>query len=191
MADLVARGARPELRRRPAGIEGLAWIVTGQQVSAASAAAIWSRVRAGLGRVDAGTITAASDADLKGFGLSAAKIRTFRALAAAVEGGGLDLEALASLPADEAHASLVAVKGIGPWTADLYLLFCLGHVDAFPAGDLALQEAARIAHGFEARPSAAELMGLAEAWRPWRGAAAHVLWAAYRLFKARDGAPLG
>jgi DNA-3-methyladenine glycosylase II len=81
------------------------------------------------------------------------------------------------------------VKGIGPWTADVYLLFCLGHPDAFPAGDLALQEAARVAYGLEARPSVKELIALAERWRPWRGVAAKVLWAYYRLAKAREGAP--
>ena len=93
------------------------------------------------------------------------------------------------MPADEAHALLTALKGIGPWTADIYLLFCLGHPDAFPAGDLALQEAARIAFGLEARPGAKELIALAERWRPWRGVAAKVLWAYYRLAKAREGAP--
>lgn len=189
MARLVAEGAVPDLRRRPPGVEGLAWIVTGQQVSTASAAAIWGRVRAGLGRVDAAAIEAASDEALKGFGLSTPKVRTLRALAQAVSGGTLDLEGLASCPADEAHARLVAVKGIGPWTADLYLLFCLGHADAFPAGDLAVQEAARAAYGLPERPDARSLARLAERWRPWRGAAAHVLWAYYRRLKARDGVP--
>jgi DNA-3-methyladenine glycosylase II len=82
------------------------------------------------------------------------------------------------------------VKGIGPWTADIYLLFCLGHADAFPAGDLALQEAARLAAELEARPSEKELLALAESWRPWRGVAAKVLWAYYRIAKSREGAPV-
>ncbi len=191
MARLVAEGAAPDVRRRPPGLEGLAWIVTGQQVSTASAAAIWGRVRAGLGDVSPAGIDAASDDRLKGYGLSTPKIRTFRALAQAVGSGGLDLDALAGLPAEEAHARLVAVKGIGPWTADLYLLFCLGHADAFPAGDLALQEAARIAYALPERPKAPALAALAETWRPWRGAAAHVLWAYYRIVKSREGAPSG
>ena len=136
-----------------------------------------------------GALAAASDAALRAPGLSAAKIRTLRAIAAAIDDGSLPIASLAALPADEAHALLTAVKGIGPWTADVYLLFCLGHPDAFPAGDLALQEAARVAYDLAARPSVKEFIALAEGWRPWRGVAAKVLWAYYRLAKARDGAP--
>ena len=82
------------------------------------------------------------------------------------------------------------MHGIGPWTADIYLLFCLGHADAWPAGDLALQEAARIAFGLRKRPSAKDMVKLAENWRPWRGVAAHLLWNYYRAVKQRDGAPI-
>ena len=103
---------------------------------------------------------------------------------------GLPLERLGELGADEAHALLTTVKGIGPWTADIYLLFCLGHADAFPAGDLAVQEAARLALALPARPPEKELLALAERWRPWRGVAAKVLWAYYRLAKSREGAPI-
>ena len=93
------------------------------------------------------------------------------------------------MPADDAHAALVALHGIGPWTADIYLLFCLGHADAWPAGDLALQEAARIALGL--RTAGRQAHGqLAEPWRPWRGVAAHLLWAYYHAVKRRDGAPV-
>src|SRR5208337_1998757 len=100
---------------------------------------------------------------------------------------GLDLAGLAALEAEVAHDALVAVKGIGPWTADIFLLFCLGHPDAFPAGDLALQEAAKLALALEARPNAAELEEIAERWRPWRGVAARLLWAYYRAVKTRSG----
>ena len=86
-----------------------------------------------------------------------------------------------------AHAALIEMHGIGPWTADIYLLFCLGHADAWPAGDLALQEAARIALGLKARPSAKELAVIADAWRPWRGVAAHLLWGYYHVVKRREG----
>jgi DNA-3-methyladenine glycosylase II len=79
------------------------------------------------------------------------------------------------------------VSGIGPWTADIYLMACIGHADAFAAGDLALQEAARHAFGLDSRPSTAELVELAEAWRPWRGIAARVLWSYYRAVKLREG----
>jgi hypothetical protein len=106
-------------------------------------------------------------------------------------GGWVLLEsALADLPADQAHAALTAVHGIGPWTADIYLLSCLGHADAWPAGDLALQEAARIAFGLRARPTAKEMTALGEPWRPWRAVAARVLWTYYRSIKGREGAPV-
>ena len=91
--------------------------------------------------------------------------------------------------AGPAHRALTALHGIGPWTADIYLLFCLGHADAWPAGDLALQEAARLLLGLKTRPTVKEMGPLAEAWRPWRGAAACALWAYYRVAKKRDGAP--
>lgn len=189
MADLVRSGVRPTLRKRAEGFEGLAWIVVGQQVSTASAEAIWKRVRARFDPLTPAILLAASDEDLRGAGLSSPKIRTLRAAAEAVESGALRLDGLAALPAEAAHGQLTAIKGIGPWTADIYLLFCLGHPDAFPAGDLAVQEAARIACKLEARPDARALASLAERWRPWRGVAAKLLWALYRLEKKREGAP--
>jgi DNA-3-methyladenine glycosylase II len=113
-------------------------------------------------------------------GLSAAKIRTLKAIARAVIYGALPLAALAELAAEEAHATLTAVHGIGPWTADIYLVSCLGHADAWPAGDLALQEATKVAFALPARPSAKEMLALAETWRPWRAVAARILWSYYR-----------
>jgi DNA-3-methyladenine glycosylase II len=102
----------------------------------------------------------------------------------------VDFDALAALSADEAHNALTALHGIGPWTADIYLLACLGHADAWPAGDLALQEASRLAFALQARPTAKEMIPLAEPWRPWRGVAARLLWAYYRAAKGRDAAPI-
>ena len=93
------------------------------------------------------------------------------------------------MEADAAHAALTALHGVGPWTADIYLLFCLGHADAWPAGDLAVQEAARIAFDLRKRPDAKEMGKLAETWRPWRGVAAHLLWAYYHAVKRRDVRP--
>jgi DNA-3-methyladenine glycosylase II len=190
LARLVAEGATPSLRKRPPGFEGLAWIIVGQQLSTASAAAIWGRLKEGLGDVSPARILERSDADLRAIGLSTAKIRTLRAAATEILEGRLLLDTLGEQPADDAHDALVRVKGIGPWTADVYLLFCLGHPDAFPAGDLALQEAARIAYELGDRPDRTALTALAERWRPWRGVAAKVLWAYYRLVKSREGAPL-
>ncbi|ACL56836.1 DNA-3-methyladenine glycosylase family protein [Methylobacterium nodulans] len=190
MARIVAAGAVPPLRKRPPGYEGLAGIIVAQQLSTASAGAIWGRLKRLLPDLTPETFAAAADPDLKAAGLSGPKIRTLRAVAEAVGTGRLPLDALHILGADEAHRLMVAVHGIGPWTADVYLLFCLGHPDAFPAGDLALQEAARLADGLDARPGAAALKERAELWRPWRGVAAKVLWAYYRVAKARDAAPL-
>lgn len=190
MARLAAEGVVPQLRKRPPGFEGLAWIIVGQQVSTASAAAIWGRLRLILDPPEPARFLSLSDEDLRGAGLSAMKVRTIRATAMEIVEGRLPLDRLDELPADEAHGLLTRVKGIGPWTADIYLLFCLGHPDAFPGGDLAVQEAARIAYGLAARPDARALTALAENWRPWRGVAAKVLWAFYRVVKAREGSPV-
>lgn len=191
LQELLAVAGRPAVRKRDPGFEGLCAIITGQQVSTASAAAIWSRVRTRFDPMLPEAVIAATDDDLRGCGLSTPKIRTIRAAAEAVASGAVPLDRLPRLPADEAHAHLVRVKGIGPWTADIYLLFCIGHPDAFPAGDLALQEAVRIGYGLEARPDAAGLTAFAERWRPWRGAAAKLLWAYYSATRRRgDATPL-
>jgi DNA-3-methyladenine glycosylase II len=189
-AQALRLAGRPPLRRRPDGFAGLAQIVVSQQLSTASAGAIWGRLAAALDPFDHAAVLRARPARLARAGLSAPKIRTLKAVAKAVHGGDLDLATLAQRPADEAHRTLTQVHGIGPWTADIYLLFCLGHADAWPAGDLALQEAARLLLALETRPTTKEMGPLADAWRPWRGAAACLLWAYYRVAKRRDGAPL-
>ncbi len=183
---LLAGGGPPPLRRREPGFAGLAAIIVSQQVSVASANAIFGRLETELAPLGAASLVAADDSALKRCGLSQPKMRALRALAEATA-GGLDLEALGALDARRAHEALVAVKGIGPWTADIFLLFCLGHPDAFPAGDLALQEAARIALGLATRPDARRLETIAERWRPLRGVAARMLWAYYRGVKQREG----
>ncbi|SCY59226.1 DNA-3-methyladenine glycosylase family protein [Microvirga guangxiensis] len=190
MARLAAEGVVPQLRKRPPGFEGLAWIIIGQQVSTASATAIWGRLRSILEPATPERFLSLSDDELRMAGLSAMKVRTIRTAAAEIVEGRLPLDRLHELSADEAHDLLTRVKGIGPWTADIYLLFCLGHPDAFPGGDLAVQEAARIAYDLEKRPDAKALTALAERWRPWRGVAAKVLWAYYRVAKAREGSPV-
>jgi DNA-3-methyladenine glycosylase II len=186
--DALAVAGRPRLRRRPDGFAGLASIVVSQQLSTASAKAIWNRLETALDPFSPQTIRGARAAKLARAGLSAPKIRTLKAIAKAINRGDLDLAALSALPADEAHQRLTAIHGIGPWTADIYLLFCLGHADAWPAGDLALQEAARLLLGLRARPSSRDMGPLAETWRPWRGAAACMLWTYYRVAKQREGA---
>jgi DNA-3-methyladenine glycosylase II len=188
--DVLSRAGRPPLRRRPDGFAGLASIVVSQQLSTASARAIWGRLTAALDPLDHTAVLRARPAKLARAGLSAPKIRTLKAIAKAIDRGEIDLPSLVDKPADEAHAALTALHGIGPWTADIYLLFCLGHADAWPAGDLALQEAARLLLALKKRPTTKDMGPLAEAWRPWRGAAACMLWTYYRVTKKRDGAPL-
>ena len=178
----------PPLRRRDGGFEGLARIIVGQQVSVASAAAIWGRFEAALRPVDAAGVANASDEILRGVGLSRPKIRTLRNVSAAVVSGELDLAALDVAPDEIVHQSLRSVSGIGPWTADIYLLFCLGRADAFASGDLALQIAAALAAEQRDRLSLAELEEMAERWRPWRGVAARLLWAYYAAAKAQRSA---
>jgi DNA-3-methyladenine glycosylase II len=184
---LIEIGGPPPLRLRAPGFAGLAAIIVSQQVSVASANAIFARLEARLAPLEAAPLLAAGDEVLRACGLSAPKMRALRAVARAVAEEGLDLAALGALDAADAHRALVAVHGIGAWTADIFLLFCLGHPDAFPSGDLALQEAARLALGLETRPDARGLETIAERWRPWRGVAARMLWAFYREAKQRAG----
>lgn len=190
IARLLDGPEAPPLRRRADGLEGLAQIVMGQQLSTASAAAIWGRLHAAIVPFDAEGLAAHPEEGLKAAGLSRAKIRTVRVLADAVRSGALDFESLKKMPDPDAHAALVALPGVGPWTAELYLLFCEGRADIWPAGDLALQVAVADALGLEARPKPVEAQGLAEAWHPFRGAAAHLFWWHYRKIRGRAGVPV-
>jgi DNA-3-methyladenine glycosylase II len=186
-AAIRAEAGPVPLRRAEPGFGGLARIIVSQQVSVASARAIWTRVRHRHPDLRPDDIMAATDMDLRDCGLSGPKIRTLRALAEAAMAGRLDVAALASADPDEARTAMTSVPGIGPWTADIYLMFHLGHADVFAPGDLALQEAVRVGFAQAARPSARELAGMAMAWSPWRSVAARLLWAYYAALKSRDG----
>src|SRR6201995_2055915 len=177
----------PALRQRHPGFAGLAAIVCGQQLANASAAAIWGRGSAAFDPVDHASLRKARADRLGRLGLSAAKIKTLKNIARELATGRLNLDVLANEDADAAHNTLTSLHGIGPWTADVYLLFCLGHGDAWPAGDLAVQEAVKIGLGLETRPTPKEMGPLAEPWRPLRGAAAHLWWSYYRVLKKREG----
>jgi DNA-3-methyladenine glycosylase II len=186
-APVFAKTGMPAIRRREGGYAGLCSIVCGQQLSTASAAAIRARLFAAFDPFHHDTVRQARTDKLKRLGLSAPKINSIREIGKAIAKGHIDLDAVARMEADQAHAALTALHGIGPWTADIYLLFCLGNADAWPAGDLALQEAARIAFGLKKRPDVKGMAKLAEPWRPWRGVAAHMLWAYYHVVKRREG----
>ena len=178
------------LRRHPAGFESLAGIIVSQQISKASADAIFSRLKAALNPFTPDNLLETGDSCLVSAGLSRPKQRTFLAVAHACA-DGLDLAGLCALPAEDAIAALTVLPGIGPWTAEVYLLFCAGHPDIFPAGDIALQNAVRHALGLAERPPAKALTLIAEAWVPHRSVAARLFWAYYANMKGLDGAPLG
>jgi DNA-3-methyladenine glycosylase II len=180
LRPILAATGMPILRRREPGFAGLAHIIVGQQLSTASAAAIWGRMSGAFDPFHHDSIRRATAARLGKLGLSAAKIKTLKLLADEIRYARLDLEALGEQDADQAHKTLTALHGVGPWTADVYMLFCLGHSDAWPVGDLALQDGIRLGLGLESRPMAKEMTTLAETWRPFRGAAAHLWWAYYR-----------
>ena len=166
-------------RRRENGFPGLLWMIVGQQVSTAAAAAIWDRVVSGLGVVTPETVLARGLDDLRALGLSLPKARYALALAEAQASGAVDLDGLGRLTDAEASEVLLSMKGIGRWTAETYLMFCEGRIDVFPAGDIALQEAIRWADRLEQRPTQDAAYARAEAWAPHRSVAAHLLWAWY------------
>jgi DNA-3-methyladenine glycosylase II len=150
----------PPLRRRPAGFEGMARIIVGQQLSVASAEAIWGRTAAACRPFAPATLLAADDATLLGAGLSRGKVRTLRALATAC-GDGLNLNRLAHASEEDVHTALTSIVGIGPWTADVYIMFCLGRADGWASGDLALQVAAQHALKLRERPDPVTLQEIA------------------------------
>jgi len=189
LARVYAFAGEPPLRPRPAGFKGLSRVIVGQQLSIASARAIWGRLEARAQPFTAASFLNLPDRDLRGAGLSAAKIATLRGLAAAINSGSLDLDALTQAPEDVIHAKLTALKGIGPWTTDIYTLFCLARADAWSPGDLALRVAVKDALALEARPDHALMMEIAEGWRPWRAIAARMLWSYYALRRKPVDAP--
>ncbi|MFV0384825.1 DNA-3-methyladenine glycosylase family protein [Paracoccus sp. (in: a-proteobacteria)] len=170
------------LRRRGDGFQAMASAIVAQQISVAAADALWSRLDA-AGLTLPENIAAATEDDLRAAGLSRPKARYLQGIAAS----GLDWPGLRDLPDDQAIAALVALPGVGVWTAEIYLKFALGRADVFAAGDLALQEAARMMYGLADRPGPAALRQIALPWQPWRAVAARGLWAYYRLAKGREG----
>jgi DNA-3-methyladenine glycosylase II len=178
------------LRLSAPGFASLASIVVAQQVSKASADAIFGRLARLVDPLSAEALLAAPEAVFREAGLSRPKERTLLAVAHAVAEDGLDLDGLCRFDPAQAMQRLVAIPGIGPWTAEVYLLFAAGHPDIFPARDVALQSAVGHALGIEPRPGEKALAGIAESWAPWRGVAARLFWAYYRETRGRDVVPL-
>jgi DNA-3-methyladenine glycosylase II len=178
---LALTGPLP-LRRRPDGFDQLLAAIVSQQVSTAAASAIWGRLQA-AGLTAPGPVLEAPEEALRSAGLSRQKVRYARALA----GAGIDYAALRSAPTEQVVATLVAVPGIGRWTAEIYAMFSLGRADVFAPADLALQESARVLFGLPDRPREAAFRRMAEDWSPWRAVAARLLWAYYRVDRGREG----
>ena len=180
LADAHARTPVFEWRLRPGGYEGLFRMIVEQQVSVAAAASIWARTVQGLGGVVTPEAVLAHDIDaLRTFGLSGQKAKYGREIALAQSEGRIDLEHMQTLDDDQAIAALTAIKGVGKWTAETYLMFCEGRLNVFPGGDVALQEAMRWADRAQTRPNEKQAYARAEIWRPHRGVAAHLLWGWY------------
>jgi DNA-3-methyladenine glycosylase II len=180
-AALEETGPLP-LRRRADGFPALLSAIVSQQLSVAAAAGIWAKLEAAGATTPEG-LEALDDDALRACGLSRPKIRYARALAEAA----LDYEGLRRMPDEEAIARMVAVPGVGRWTAEIYLMFSLGRADVFAPADLALQESARLLFELPERPAPKPLAEMAQAWSPWRGVAARLLWAYYRVAKNREG----
>ena len=170
------------LPRRADGFAQVLSAIVGQQVSVASAAAVWSRIEA-AGFNTPAAVLAASDDELRAVGLSRQKFIYARELALA----DIDYIALRDMSDEAVIKTLVAVKGIGPWTAEVYAMFSLGRADVFAPGDLAMQEAARSLYDLPERPKEKAFREMADAWAPWRAVAARLLWAYYAYEKDRDG----
>lgn len=185
-----------EWRLRPGGYEGLFRMIVEQQVSVAAAASIWKRVVEGLdGEVTPQAVLSRDVETLRTFGLSGQKAKYGHEIARAHADGLIDFDHLERLSDEEAIARLTAIKGVGKWTAETFLMFCEGRLDVFPGGDVALQEAMRWADGATLRPREKEAYARAEIWRPHRGVAAHLLWGWYGAVKRgevtlEDGASL-
>lgn len=185
-AGVVDACGLPPLRRADAGLGGLMAIITEQQISVHAAAAIWSRIEARFAPFETAVLADSPDADFAACGLSRPKIRTIRAVLEACGQGQLDFGAMAAMADDQVVAMLTAIRGIGPWTAEIYLLANLGRTDVWPKGDLALQEAARLLFNMQRRPDAARMQAIAREWRPWRAVAARLLWSHYRAVKFKS-----
>ena len=182
--QIVARTGLPALRLSEPGLPGLLRIVTDQVLSLKAAETIWRRLERELHPLDPPAILRRRHATLMKLGLSGAKARSFHALARAAASGAFAIDSLHEHGDDNALALLMSQPGIGPWTAEIYCLSCLGRADIWPAGDLALQLAVADLFTLPSRPASRQMIAMAEPWRPWRAVAARLLWAHYRSLKA-------
>lgn len=190
LARIIAPAGPVPLRRKPPGFAALVHIILSQVVTEASAAALWSRLEAATGEIEPRAVLALSPETTKAVGLSRGKAETLARISEAVITSRLDLDHLCTIDAQAALAEMTAIKGVGPWTAQVYLLVCAGHPDVFPAGDVALRSAAAHALELGERPSIYQLSDMAVQWSPWRSVAARLLWAYYARVMRRDAIPV-
>lgn len=181
LAELYTRNGPPPLWERSSGFPTLVHIILEQQVSLASARAAFTRLQTACGTVSPTAFLSFNDQELKTIGFSRQKAKYCRELAQALLKGDLDLEALALLPDHEVRRQLIKVKGIGPWTAEIYLLMVLLRPDSWPIGDLALAVALQDVKSLPTRPGSSELETMAQPWKPWRALAARLLWHDYLI----------
>ncbi len=190
MAHIRRVAGLPAARHMPPGFATLLRIIVNQQVSTQSGAAIWKRLAETVSEITPDTIVALDEAGLKAVGFSRAKARYGLALSESILDGSLPLDALSQMSGDRVTEALVKVKGIGRWTAEIYLMVALGRSDVWPAGDTALAEATGQLLSLPHRPDVKQMDEIAERWRPWRSTAALMLWHYYRHLKGRPmGAP--
>lgn len=190
LAPIIKSVSEVPLRLSKGGVEGLAKIVTSQLISRAAATAIWERIETELGEVSATNILNCSEDVLMTLGLSRAKAKTFQNIAIASIEGDINFNNLSSMDADKALKELMSLKGIGRWSAEIYLMFCCGHWDFFPAGDIALRSAAGDIYHDGNRPDEKDLRDLSKRWSPFRSVAARLLWRYYADMKNREILPL-
>jgi DNA-3-methyladenine glycosylase II len=190
LASVRAAAGPVQPRINPKHFAGMAKVITGQQISVQSAAAIWGRFSQIPGALDPETYLLLDEATVRAAGFSRSKYLTLRSVSEAAVSGGLDFAELDLLPGDEAIRRLVALKGIGPWTAEVYLLFCAAHPDIFPAGDLALLKAAHHGLNLDARPTIKQMIAIAQDWSPHRSAAALLFWRYFAALKNRESSLL-
>lgn len=181
-ATALALTGPPPLRRHADGFASLFSTIIGQQVSTASADAVWRRLETAGATHPAG-LAALADEDLRLCGLSRQKIAYARAICES----DIDFKALRVMPDADVIAELVRIKGVGTWTAEIYAMFSLGRADVFAPGDLAIRDAARVLFDLGDRPPEPVLRRLSLAWSPWRAVAARLLWAYYRVMNEREG----
>lgn len=186
LAAVLSEIGPPPARDREPGLDALIAIIVDQQVSKVAGAAIKKRLDAFWGDVTPDGILAATEEDMRGCGLSRPKVRTLKAVAEALDTGTLDFDRLAVVPEADAYAEMVAIKGIGRWTAEVYLMFALGRADVWPAQDVALQAAMQVAKDLSSRPTVKEMDALSEPLRPYRSAAALLLWRYHRHVRGID-----